>query len=157
MWKALDLFGAPRKEFFAHQFQHMDCIAIGLKAYPTKLHQLHFSKNSFIKPHIDKNDLDCSFICWFIEGHPQGGEFGIFQHCMKLQNNIGAGIFVFSKYVSHGTLRFDANSLSTNNFKLGLALVNKSAIRERLSNQLTSGKPITWIDYIDHLNSESQY
>ena len=77
MWKALDLFGHPVKEFFTNQFQAINCIAIGLDSYPTQVHQLHMSKNSFIKPHIDKLNFDCSFICWFIEGYPKGGEFEI--------------------------------------------------------------------------------
>jgi hypothetical protein len=61
MWKALDLFGGPVKEFFTNQFQPMNCIPIGLDAYPTQVHQLHMSKNSFIKPHIDKLDFESFF------------------------------------------------------------------------------------------------
>ena len=161
MWKALDLFGGPVKDFFTKQFQPMNCIPIGLAAYPTQVHQLHMSKNSFIKPHIDKLDFDCSFICWFTEGQPKGGEFGVFQHYMKLQNNNGAGVFIFSKYISHGTLQFESNSLSDTDFKIGCALVNKLAICTRVENQLQSENPITWkdikyIDYIDRGDCESE-
>ena len=87
-----------------------------------------------------------ALIFWFIEGHPKGGEFGVFQHHLKLQNNKGAGIFVFSKYISHRTLQFDSNSLSDTDFKIGCALVNKVAICTRVENQLQSENPITWKD-----------
>ena len=46
----------------------------------------------------------------------------MFQHC---SNNNGMGIFVLSKFITYGTLRFNLNSLLQNNFKLGIALVNK--------------------------------
>ena len=121
----------------------MNYIPIGLGAYLTQVHQLHMSKNYFIKPHIDKLDFDCSFICWFTEGHPKGHEFGVFQHFMKLQNNNRAGIFVFSKYISHETLQFDSNSLSKTDFKSRCALINKVAICTRVENQLQSENPIT--------------
>ena len=49
-----------------NQFQPINCIRIELGAYPTQVHQLHMSKNSFNKLHNDKLDFDCSFICWFI-------------------------------------------------------------------------------------------
>jgi hypothetical protein len=143
MWKALNLFGGLVKKNFTNQFQLISCIPIGLDAYPTQVHQLHMSKNSFIKPYIDKLDFDCSFICCFTEGYPKGGEFGVFQHYMKLQNNNGAAIFIFSKYISHGTLQFDSNSLSSTEFKIGCALVNKVAICTRVENQLQSENPIT--------------
>ena len=161
MSKALNLFEVPVEDFFTNQFQPMNCISIRLGAYPTQVHQLHMSKNSFIKPHIDKLDFDCSFICWFTEGHPKGGEFGVFQHFMKLQNNNGAGIFVFSKYMSHGTLQFDSNSLSDTDFKIGCALVNKVDICTRVENQLQSqnfitSKDIKYIDYIDYGDCESE-
>jgi hypothetical protein len=161
MWKALELFGSSVKEYFINQFQPINCIQIGLPSYPTQVHQLHMSKNSFIKPHIDKLDYDCSFICWFTEGHPKGGEFGVFQHRLKLQNNNRSGIFVFSKYISHGTLRFEKSSLSDTDFKLGCALANKLAIFTRMKNQLQSDNPITWkdikyINYLDYGNCASE-
>ena len=80
---------------------------------------------------------------------------------MKLQNNNGAGIFIFSKYISHETLQFDSNSLSDIDFKIGCTLVNKVAICTRIENQLQSENPITWkdikyIDYIDYGDCESE-
>lgn len=80
---------------------------------------------------------------------------------MKLENNNGADVFVFSKYVSHRTLQFDSNSLLGTDFKIGCALVNKEAICTRVQNQLLSENPITWkdipyISYIDTANCESE-
>ena len=92
------------------------------------------SKNSFVKPLINKLDFDCSFICWCTEGHPKGGKFGVFQHYMKLQNNNGVGIFIFNKYINHRTSQFDSNSLLDIDFKIGFALVNKVAICTRVEN-----------------------
>ena len=40
----------------------MNCISIEIKAYSTKVHQMHISNNSHIKPHIDKFDIESSFI-----------------------------------------------------------------------------------------------
>jgi hypothetical protein len=80
---------------------------------------------------------------------------------MKLQNNNGTGIFVFNKYISHGTLQFDSNSLSDTDFKIGCALINKVANCTRVENQLQSENPITWKDikymnYIDDGDCESE-
>jgi hypothetical protein len=71
------------------------------------------------------SDLDASFISWFTKRQPGGGCFGMFQHCLKFDNNNGAGLFVLSKCITHRTLRFNLESLSENNFKLGVALINK--------------------------------
>ena len=137
IWKQLvHKFGSEVKKFFEDQFYPMNCIPIGLEGYPTQVHQLHVSKNSYIKPHIDISDLDASFISWYTKGHPSGGCFGIYQHCLKFENNNGAGIFVLRKILTHGTLRFNLNSLSQNDFKLGIALVNKGWLHTRLQNQL---------------------
>jgi hypothetical protein len=75
-----------------------------LKGYTTQVHQMHISNNSYIKPHIDVSDLEASFISWFVKGDPNGKYFGMFQHCLKFDNNHGAGIFVRSKFVTHETL-----------------------------------------------------
>jgi hypothetical protein len=144
IWKQLDKFGNEVKMFFQDQFYPMNCIPIGLDGYPTQVHQLHISKNSYIKPHIDMSNLDASFISWFTKRNPGGGCFGIFQYCLKFDNNNGAGIFVLSKFITHGTLKFNLNSLSHNNFKLGVALVNKGWLRTRLQNQLSDGTSLTW-------------
>jgi hypothetical protein len=125
IWKQLDKFGSEVKKFFEDQFYPMNCIPIGLEGYTTQVHRLHISKNSYIKPHIGMFDLDASFISWFTKGQPGGGCFGMFQHCLKFDNNNGAGLFVLSKCITHRTLRFNLESLSENNFKLGVALINK--------------------------------
>jgi hypothetical protein len=75
------------KKPFEVQFYPMNCIPIGLDGYTTKVHQMHISKNSYIKPYIDVSDLDASFILWFAKGNPNGGCFGTFQHCLKFDNN----------------------------------------------------------------------
>ena len=144
IWKQLDMFGDSVKTFFQDQFEPMACLAIGLEGFEAQVHQLHISKNSYIKPHIDKSDFEASLIAWFTKGNPKRGYFGIFQHCLKFDNNSGAGIFVLSKYLSHGTLRFDMNSLSRKDFKLGAALVSKGWAHTRYTNQLIDATPITW-------------
>jgi hypothetical protein len=58
---------------------------------------MHISKNSYIKLHIDMSDLDFSFISWFAKGNPNGGCFGMFQHCLKFDNMNGGEIFVLRK------------------------------------------------------------
>jgi hypothetical protein len=93
--------------------------------YNTSLPIAYIYKNSYIKLHIDVSNLDTSFISWFAKGNPNEGCFAMFQHCLKFDNNSGAGIFVLSKFIIHGTLKFDLNSLSYNKFKLGVALINK--------------------------------
>ena len=64
-----------------------------------------------MKPNIDKSDFEALLIAWFTKENPKGGYFGIFKHCLKFDNDSGASIFVLSKYLSHGTLRFDMNPL----------------------------------------------
>ena len=60
----------------------------------------------------------------------------MFQHCLEFDNNNGVGIFVLSKFIIHGTLKFNLNSLSHNNiYKLGVALVNKVWLLKRLQIQ----------------------
>ena len=62
IWKQLCKFGSEVKKFFKDKFYPMNCIPIGLPRYITQVHQLHISKNSYIKPHIDMFNLDASFI-----------------------------------------------------------------------------------------------
>ena len=42
----------------------MDSIFVGIQEYLTKVHQMQFSKNSYIKPHIDNHNMDGSLIAW---------------------------------------------------------------------------------------------
>jgi hypothetical protein len=132
----LDEFGSEVKELFEDQFYLMNCIPIGLDGYTIQIHHIHIFKNSYIKPHIDVFDLDTSFISWFAKRNPNGGCFGIFQHCLKFDNNNGARIFVLSKLIIHETLKFDLNSLSHNVFKLGVELTNKGCFCKILQNKL---------------------
>lgn len=144
IWKQLDMFGTSVKTFFQNQIHPLNDICIGVPGLKAQVHQLHVSKNSCIKPHIDKLDFGASFVAWFTNGKPKGGCFGIFQQCLKFDNNSGAGIFMFRKNINHGTLRFDAGSLSARDFKLGVALVNKEAVITRVRNQLRKGTKLTW-------------
>lgn len=144
IWEEINIFGDSVRTFFQNQFESMIALAIGLKGFETCVHQQHVSKNSYIMPHIDRSDAEASLITWYTEGDPRGGYFGVFQHGLKFDNNNGAGIFVLSKYLSHGTLRFDMDSLSPKDFKLGVALVNKSWAITRFKNQLIEGTPISW-------------
>ena len=144
IWEQFNMFGDSIKSFFQEQIKSMAPLAIGLEGFEIPVHQLHASKNYYIKPHIDKSDFEACLIAWFMKGNPKGGYFGIFQHGLKFDNNNGAGIFVRSKYLSHGTLKFDMNSLSAKDFKLGVALVNKCWAHTRYRNQLIEATPITW-------------
>ena len=78
VWKQMDKFGSEVKFFFEDQFYPMNCIPIGLEGYTTQVYQLHISKNSYIKPHIDMSDLNALFISWFRKGQPGGECFGMF-------------------------------------------------------------------------------
>jgi hypothetical protein len=82
IWQQLDKFGCEVKKLFKDQFYPMNDVLISLYGYTTQVHQMHISKNSYIKPHIDVFDLDTSFISWFAKGNPNGGCFGVFQHCL---------------------------------------------------------------------------
>jgi hypothetical protein len=130
----LDKFGSEVKKFFEDQFYPMNCIPIGLEGYTTQVHQLHISKNSYIKPHIDMSNLNASFISWFTKGQPGGGCFDMFQQCLKFDNNNGARIFVLSKCITHRTLRFNLESLSENNFKLGVVLTKDGFVQDYKTN-----------------------
>jgi hypothetical protein len=86
-------------------------------------------------------DLDVSFISWFAKENPNGGGFCIFQHCLKFDNNNGTRIFVLSKFIIHGTLKFDLNSLSHNIFKLRVALINKDGFVQDCKTNFEMGHP----------------
>jgi hypothetical protein len=94
IWQQLDKFGSEVKKLFEDQFYPMNCIPTGLDGYTTQVYQMHISKISYFKPHIDVYGLDPSFISWFAKENPNGRCFGMFQHCLKFDNNNGAGIFV---------------------------------------------------------------
>ena len=66
----------------------MNCIPIGLSGYTIKVHQMHISKNSYIKPYIDVSDLYASFISWFAKRNHNEGCFDILQHCFKFDNKL---------------------------------------------------------------------
>ena len=100
--------------------------------------QMHISKNSFIKPHIDMNDLESSIITWFSEGHPEGAEMGLFQMLYKFKTNNGSGLFLRSEEYVHGTLEIDTKGNDLENYTLGVALTNKKGLITRATNQLNA-------------------
>ena len=108
-----------------------------------QLISLRLSKNSYLKPHIEKYDMDASLIAWFTKGNPKRGCFGVFQQCLKFDTNNGGGIFVCSKLYAHGTLKFQEKSLELNVYNVGVALVNKQ-FSTRIRNQLREEAPLTW-------------
>jgi hypothetical protein len=71
----LDEFGNHFQQIFNDQFGH---VLIGLAGYATKVHQMHISKNSYIKPRLDMYDIETYFISWFTRENPKGGSFGLF-------------------------------------------------------------------------------
>ena len=117
-------------EFFKKQFYPLNYIPIGIEGHETQAHQVHITKTSYIKPHIDPLNMEAFFITWFVKGTPQGGFFGVFQHCLKFDNDNGVGIWIQSTNIAHGTLLF--NNTSSNDFKLSVAIVNKIWIHTRL-------------------------
>jgi hypothetical protein len=65
-----------------------------------------------------------SVITWFSSSTIKGGDFIVNQLWYKFSTSNGAGIFLRSEKLVHGTLRFEENNIAIHNFKLGLALVN---------------------------------
>lgn len=137
----LDQFGSKFQQFFNDQYGH---VSIGLVGYATKVHQMYISKNSYIKPHLDRYDMEAYFIFWFTRGDPKGGNFGLFQDCLKFDTNIGAEAFVRNKSVAHETLRFIHTTLAGNVYKIGIAFMNKQLFSTRIEHQLRDGAPVTW-------------
>ena len=80
-------------------------------------------------------------------GTPKSGLFGVLQHCLKFDNDRGAGIWIRSKNLGHGTLPFQ--STSSSDFKLGVAIVNKTALHTRIKNGLKEGTSLTFKDKED--------
>ena len=122
----------------------MNFVSVKIQGYLTKVHQMHLSKNSYIKPHIGKYNMDASLIAWFTKGNPKGRCFDVFQQCLKFDTNNGARIFVRSKIYAYGTLRFHEKSLELDVCKVGIALVNKQQLSTKIRNQLREGAPLTW-------------
>ena len=77
IWQHVNQFGDEANNFFDIQFAPMNFVSIGREGYLTKVHQMHLSKNSYIKPHIDKYDMDASLIAWFTKRNPNGSKFDI--------------------------------------------------------------------------------
>jgi hypothetical protein len=100
IWQQLDKFENEVKKLYPileNQFYPMNCMPIDLDGYTIQVHQMHISKNSYIKPHIDVSNLETSFISWFAKGNPNGECFGMFQQYLNFDNNNGVGIFVLRK------------------------------------------------------------
>ena len=105
IWKNLiPHFGTEINNYFDKQATNTRYLCIGHKDNPTNVMQMHISKNSFIKPHIDMGDLESSIITWFSEGHPEGAEMGLFQMLYKFKTNNGSGLFLKSEEYVHDTL-----------------------------------------------------
>ena len=145
IWQHVNQFGDGINNFFDAQFAPMNFVFVEIQGFLTKVHQMHLSKNSYSKSHIDKYNMDASLIAWFTKKNPKGGCFGVFQQCLKFDTNNEARIFVRSKLYAHGTLRFQEKSLKVNVYKVGVALVNKQQLfSTRIRNQLREGAPLTW-------------
>ena len=99
---------------------------------------MHFSKNSFIKSHVDSLDIESSIITWFIAGAPLKGQFALHQYLYKFPTTNGPGLFVKSEKYVHGTLHFDLEDNAIGNYTLGLALTNKKWLKTRVEHQLTA-------------------
>jgi hypothetical protein len=54
--KQLHKFGSNVISMFADQFYHMNYIPIGLEGYTIQIYQMHISKNSYIRSHVDVFD-----------------------------------------------------------------------------------------------------
>ena len=66
----MSTFGEKIDHRFHLQPSTTNHIYVGLDESSTNACQLHFSKNSFIKPHVDSLDMESSKITWFIAGAP---------------------------------------------------------------------------------------
>jgi hypothetical protein len=63
IWRsAIFTFGKKIDHHFQVQASTTNHIYVGLDESPTNICQLHFSKNSFIKPHVDSLDMESSII-----------------------------------------------------------------------------------------------
>lgn len=139
IWKSLmPHFRTKIKNQFDEQSTSARYLCIGNKENQTNVIQMHISKNSYIKPHIDMNDLESSIITWFSEGEPRGAEFGLFQMLYKFKINNGSGLFVKSQEYVHGTLELDTKGDELQNYTLGVALTNKKGLITRSTNQLNA-------------------
>ena len=107
---------------------------------------MHLSKNTYIKAHLDKEDMGASLISWFTREDPKGGYFSVFQSCLKFNTKKGVAIFIHSKKYVHGTMKFQEKTLSDQVYKVGITMVNKKQLRTRTINQLKKGKSMTWKD-----------
>ena len=68
IWEQFNMFEDSVKTFFQDQIESMAPLATGFKGSEAPVHQLHISKNSYIKPHIEKSDLEAFLITWFTKG-----------------------------------------------------------------------------------------
>jgi len=134
----MSTFGEKINHYFQIQASTTNHIYVGLDESPTNVCQLHFSKNLFIKPHVDSLDMESSIITWFTAGAPSKGQFAVHQYLYKFQTNNGPGLFVKSEKYVHGTLHFDLRGNATENYTLGLALTNKKWLKTRVEHQLTA-------------------
>jgi hypothetical protein len=139
IWRsAMSTFGEKIDQHFQVQASTTNHIYVGLDESPTNVCQLHFNKNSFIKPHVDSLDMESSIITWLTAGAPLKGQFSVHQYLYKFQTNNGPSLFVKSQKYVHGTLHFDLRDNEIENYTLGLALTNKKWLKTRVEHQLTA-------------------
>ena len=79
----MSTFGEKIERRFHLQASNTNHIYIGLDESPTNVYQLHFIKNSFIKPHIDSLDIESSLITWFTAKVHLKGQFALHQYLYK--------------------------------------------------------------------------
>lgn len=161
VWKCTSQFGKLINAFFEKQFSPYRSIAIGTKNALCNVHSMHLSKNSRIKPHIDNNDIKASIITWFNNGTRSGGQFGAHALWYKFDTSNNPGVFIKSETVVHGTLSFDPIVDEVQNYRIGLALVNKKGICTRVLNQIKEGDEFTmardyWITNYDELHKDDE-
>jgi hypothetical protein len=109
--------------------------------YKTHVHQLHVSKTSFIKPHVDPLDMEASLFTWFTKGEPNGGIIWSISTLAKNWQQSWGWDFCKKKHVIHGTFLFE--SISIHDHVLGVATVNKTWLHTKLQNQVKEGVVLT--------------
>lgn len=95
---------------------------------------LHMTKNEEVLLHKDKVDAQIGIIYWGQKGSPSGGEFIIPGSMYQFHLGSGSCIIFRSTKSFHGTMPF--GSFDENNYRLGMAIVNRVAFCSIGQNQL---------------------
>ena len=100
IWRnAMSIFGEKVDHHFHLQTSTTNHIYVGLNESPTNVCLLHFSKNSFIKPHVDSLDIKSSIITRCTAGASLKCQFALHQYLYKFQTNNKLGLFVKSENI----------------------------------------------------------